>query len=211
MHTSKPWDVPPMWNGDTVYILGGSPSLASENLSLIHNKRCIGVNDSFRLGSWVDVCWFGDERWLDWNRKCLRKFGGVKACCVPSLLTKPPIQGIKVLDRGRPQGIETRRGIVSWNNNSGGSAINLAYHLGAKRIVLLGFSMKVINGKDNWHDLHHVHSKENDSQYPVFLEAFSVICREAYKLGIVLINSTMDSAIPEKLMPKIPLEVVVRG
>ena len=59
------------------------------------------------------------------------------------------------MGRGKPAGIETRAGFVSWNSNTGVSAISLAYHLGVRTIVLLGFDMKNdADGNSNYHDDH---------------------------------------------------------
>lgn len=199
------WNVPRMWEGASVYILGGGYSLLGEKLELIHDKRVIGVNTSFMLGDWVDVCWFGDTRWYDWNTVDLSEFGGLKACCCGALMDKPEV---KVLKRGKSMGIDIRPNFVSWNRSSGSSAINLAVHLGAKRIVLLGFDMKSNDrGEDNWHDLHKV--KAHYNSYPRFLEAFPLIRKDAVDLGVEIINSTMCSLIPEDIFPKIPLEEIV--
>lgn len=195
-----------MWDGATVYILGGGYSLLEEKLELIHNKRVIGVNTSFMLGDWVDVCWFGDARWYEWNIVDLSEFGGLKACCCGALMDKPEV---KVLKRGKSMGIDPRPNFVSWNRSSGGSAINLAVHFGAKRIVLLGFDMKPSDnqGENNWHNLHKV--KAHYNSFPRFLEAFPHIGKDAEDLSIEIINSTMCSLIPEDIFSKIPLEEVV--
>ena len=200
------WTVPKMWLDSTAYILGGAPSLLKENLSLIHNERVIGVNDAFRLGDWVDVCWFGDVRWFDWNKEELKKFKGLVACCCPRLADKN--DWVKVLSRGKPQGIEPRPDFISWNKSSGGSAINLAIHFGVRRVVLLGYDMKPNeDGKDNWHDNHKV--KNNTTlPYPRFLQSFPIIVRDAERMGVEIINTSMDSLIDEKYVRKMPLEEV---
>lgn len=200
------WNVPRMWDGAAVYILGGGYSLLDEKLELIHNKRVIGVNTSFMLGDWVDVCWWSDPCWYEWNVVDLSEFGGLKACCCRALIDKP---GVKVLNRGKSMGIDHRTNFISWNRSSGGSAINLAVHLGAKRIVLLGFDMKPSDdkGEDNWHNLHKV---KKYPPYHRFLESFPHIKKDAGNLGVEIINSTMCSLIPEDIFPKIPLEEVVK-
>ena len=60
MKREDAWIPPQIWKGQTVFILGGGPSLNEANLDLIHDRRVIGVNNAYQLGSWVDVCWFGD-------------------------------------------------------------------------------------------------------------------------------------------------------
>jgi hypothetical protein len=196
-----------MWEGATVYILGGGHSLLDEKLELVHDKRVIGVNTSFMLGDWVDVCWWGDPPWYDWNIIGLSEFGGLKACCCKSLMNKPEVKVLK-RSKDKPMGIDLRPNFVSWNKSSGSSAINLAVHFGAKKIVLLGFDMRPSDrGEDNWHDLHKV--KSPYTPYSEFLKAFPYIKKDARNLGVEIINSTMCSLISEDIFPKISLEEVV--
>ena len=57
-------------------------------------------------------------------------------------------------DRRKGPGISTNPKAICWNKNSGGSAINLAYHLGGSEstVYLFGFDMsKGPNGEGNWH------------------------------------------------------------
>ncbi len=192
------WHCPKFWDGATVFILGGGPSLAKLNLELIHDHRCIGVNNAYQLGNWVDAMWFGDSRWYEWHWKRLLKFGGLKACCVPRLDGFP---GIKVFARGKVKGIDDRNGRVSWNGNSGASAINFAYHTGARRIVLLGFDMRRVDGQANWHFDHP--SPEKDP-YQRFLRCFPDIAKDAKRLGLMILNATPESGLT--LFPMARLE-----
>ena len=60
MKSHEMWKPPKIWKGGTAYIIGGGPSVNDADLSLIHDRRVIGVNNAYSLGGWVDVCWFGD-------------------------------------------------------------------------------------------------------------------------------------------------------
>ncbi len=201
------WKIPRIWEGATAYILGGGSSLLKENLELIHNERVIGINNSFMMGDWVDVCWWGDPRWFDWNEKELAEFGGLKVCCCASLMQR---QGVKVVRRGKPMGLELRPDFISWNKSSGGSGVDLAVHLGASKVVLLGFDMhyEEKTGNNNWHDLHKVKQHSFDP-YPRFMESFAHIRKDAQERGVEMINSTMNSSIPEACIKKKPLEEVI--
>lgn len=206
----RAWKVPRIWPDSIVYILGGGVSLKGENLSLIHNERVIGANDAFLLGDWVDVCWFGDARWYEWNKDKLLNFAGLKICCCPGLKAK----GIKVIGRNgnRSEGITTNPYHISWNRCTGSSAINLAYLFGAKTIVLLGFDMKQTDGKDNWHDNHKIKNPSSNipnSPYNRYLKSFIAIKQDAEKLGVKIINATVDSAITQ--FEKKCLEEVIGG
>lgn len=201
------WKVPKMWKGQTVFIVGGGPSLNRLDLSLIHDKRCIGVNNAYMLGDWIDLCWFGDSRWLEWHstyRKFVdgwREFAGIRASCVARVRDHKDIKYVE-LSHDKPMGIETNPSKVSWNKTSGSSAINIAYHLGAKRIVLLGFDMQIVDTKQNWHN-DHVTQGDRVNPYPRFMKAWKPLTDDLKKLGVELINCCMDSAIPEEFVKRV--------
>jgi len=199
------WVIPELWPNSTVYIIGGGPSVLNTNLPLIHSKRVIGVNCAFSLGAWVDLCYFGDGRWYHWNHKELRSFGGLKVTCFAGANVEQ-WPGVMQVRRGKPEGIDTRKRHLSWNKNSGGSAINLAYHLGAKRIVLIGYDMKVDeNENHNWHTKYvGKHTPPIKIYENRFLACYKTIKRDADKLGIEILNTNPDSALLE--FPFVKLE-----
>ena len=196
------WKIPKIWMNDTVYILGGGPSLNDTNLDLIHDRHVIGVNNAYLHGSWVDICWFGDCRWYQWHKEGLRDYPGLVVTCCTTLAGST--KRVKVVTRGDPRGIDRRPDRVSWNRNSGASAINFAYHLGAKRIVLLGYDMRRVNDRTNWHEDHPCPQK---NPYPMFLKVFPEIKRDADKLGLEILNATPDSALT--VFPMVDFEEVV--
>jgi len=185
------WKVPKIWPGEDVFILGGGPSLLDNDLSLIHNRKVIGVNDAYRLGTWVDVCWFGDWEWFRMHRKELAKFPGLIATHQQQC---KHMKSVKVL-QFREEGICDDPLYVARNRNSGGSAVNLAYHLGAKRIILLGFDMHLETGtkRSNWHDDNRCSPTEHS--YGVMLNCFKKIAEDAVQLGLTIINATPESSL----------------
>lgn len=194
MVTQKFSTVPKLWPNSTVFILGGGPSLPrslEEGGEALRRQRIIGVNDAFRLGHWVDVCWSGDCRWYDWNKDDLLAFPGLRFTCCPQTGCMP---GMIKIQRGKPKGIETRPDRVAWNRNSGASAINLAVHFGAKRIVLLGFDMAMKEGKHNWHT-HHQHSPPEDIYQRWYLDPFREIKLDLDKIDVECLNATPGSAL----------------
>jgi len=196
----EPWQVPCLWPHSTVFILGGGPSINQVDLNLIHNKNVIGVNNSYGhpIGKgkyiprdWVDICYFGDGRWWKWHKDNLKKFQGIICSSDGNMQVVDTVRWVKRGDHSI--GIETKNGYIAWNRCSGLSAINLAYHLGAKRVILLGFDMKAVDGKNNWHDDHPVHRSRNN--YLKYLSIIPDIKRDADKLGLEILNATKDSAI----------------
>lgn len=223
----KPWCATPMWEGEECVVIGGGssvpyqfgvpgdiihevmhgkrlPSAYSPYMeSLLKDKRVIGVNNAFRLGSWVDVLLFGDHAWyLTWKQKLFEWHGLIVTCANAfGHIEEQEAPGIKYLPRdgNKRWGISDDSSKLAWNNNSGAAAISLAAHFGVKRVVLLGFDMRL--GEDNsshWHEPHRLVEGTPKKPTPPFqrhLMGFPQIAKDAEKRGIEIINASPDSAI----------------
>ena len=220
------WQVPLMWEGGDVWVLGGGPSLTkqfdipdeviqkvlskealpsaySPYLAPIHDKHAIGINAAFLIGDWIDMMFFGDKGWWLVNRERLAEFPGLKVSCHPKFNSNEFItERIKYLprDKEHSKGISSHPGKVSWNLNSGAAAISVAANAGAKRIILLGFDMKL--GEDNkqhWHALYGSAGRKviNPRRLPFHrhLRSFPEIAKDAKDRGIEILNACPDSKI----------------
>lgn len=197
------WTVPEIWPGGTCYILGGGPSLSRVPLERLHNRRVIAVNNAYQLGNWIDVTFYGDCRWFNWHGKALLEFPGLKVTACDSHVGKPGIRAVK--RRNAPFGIATNRNQLGWNLNSGACAINLAVHFGVKKIVLLGFDMRLIDDKHNWHEEHH--NRPNRDPYQRFLRPFPNIANDLETLGVECVNACPGSAL--EVFPIVEVEDVL--
>lgn len=208
------WEIPELWPGSTVFIIGGGPSLLQHDLSIIHNQRAIGVNHAFSLGPWIDICWFGDKQWLHTNIKKLNQFGGLIATCSTEIESRQR-KNIKYVGRSKQYGIEfKKRTHVAWNSNSGASAISLAYWLGARRVILLGFDMRIpADPAENTH-WHNEYEKKFErtgklfNPYPRFLKGWDFIVKDAAHIGLEIITCCADSALT--MIPFKPFEEICR-
>lgn len=188
------WKVPKIWNDATVFVLGGGPSLQNVDIESLRGKRVLAVNDSFKLGrNWIPAVWFSDCRWYTWNYPELMNFKGFILGCPPCKCEHTRLLKVKRADR---DGISENPEKVCWNKNSGSSAINVAYLLGASKIILLGYDMRVVNDAHNWHTNHN-HTPPKDIYERLFLPCFKKISEDAQRLGIEIINATPESAIQE--------------
>jgi len=149
------WRVPRILEGETVFVIGGGLSLDGFDWTPIHDFKIIGCNDAYLLGDWVDICYSGDNDWLRVHSKRAKykNFKGLKISCSPNPLPRSAA-GTKWLRRWQ-KGIVRKPERIAWNTNTGASAITLAVKMGATKIVLLGFDMKLgkKNGeyRNNWH------------------------------------------------------------
>ena len=181
-----------MWKGETAYIIGGGPSLKSFDFTRIERECAIGCNDAYRLGNWVSICYFGDKEWFELHqpRPEFQSFTGLKIACTPF-----PIPGVLSLERNLDDTLYLEGTKIGWFCNTGASAVNLAIRLGATKIVLLGFDMKLGNdGQSNWHP-NLVNPSPTGEVYANFKYRFNLLATLIKKLrpDVKVINANPDS------------------
>ncbi|MFP4018064.1 MAG: class I SAM-dependent methyltransferase [Bacteroidales bacterium] len=225
------WTVPRMWQNRDVYIIGGGSSVPlqfgvpediirkvekgelpvsvySPYMKAIHDKPVIGVNMAFKLGDWIDICFFGDKSFYDKNgiEKELEEFKGLKVGghrFYNSDAMKE--KGIHCLLRSKKRyGISDTPDTICWNGNSGAAAISIAVHAGAKRIILIGFDMYVSKTHSHWHNLY---GKSKTPPFKNHMKGFSQIAQDAEKIGVEIYNVSLHSSIPH--FPKVKIDDIL--
>ena len=100
--------------------------------------------------------------------------------------------GIKVIKSIDAPGLSCKQGVLHRGGNSGFQAVNLAYLMGAERIILLGFDMMPTDGKKHWFG-DHPDKMNVASSYPTFITAFNKVKPEQY--GIEIWNCSRRTAL----------------
>lgn len=193
----KRFRIPAEWKGETAVIFGGGPSLTSDQVTAAVDRgwRRIATNNAYRLDTNADVLVWGDQPWYFWNRKDLARHTGAYKLTWKYV---PPTRGFRfhVLRQGRSSApISEDPGTVT-ATNTGQGAMNVAYHFGASRIVLLGFDMGP--GKKNGNVIHNWHNLHRRSPSPTrYQEVFAPSIRAAAawlgKRGVEVVNCTPAS------------------
>lgn len=195
-----------MWEGETVFIIGGGPSLTGFDAGCLIDRRVIAVNCAYRLGQF-DMMFYGDPLFPSHFGQDLPKFGGLKVTVREEHVDRPGT--LVVLRQGHAHGLSTKPDLVHWNLSSGACAINLATLLGAKKIVLLGFDMHPVDGRNNWHN-HYImpdgsHAAVGD--YDRMAGRFPAIARDLEQMGVPCINACPSSSLD--CFPKCTIEEAV--
>lgn len=177
-----------IWNGDTVYIIGGGPSLKDFDWSRLSGKKIIAINRAFQVLPNADVLYWTDSRFYKWYKKEIDNFKGLKVTCRP-ILDNPG--DIIVLKPTSSLKFDDRMNTISSGNNSGFGAINLAIKLGAKKIYLLGYDMISYPNQTHWHDGYQI--THNHTIYDRMIVQFSFIAEDAKKMNIEIYNANLKS------------------
>lgn len=183
------WCVPKLWPGETAVCIGGGPSLMPEDVAWCRGRaRVIAVNDAYRIAPWADLLYACDAKWWRWHGG-VPTFTGLKATLEPA-----EFPGIRRLRRGPLLGLATAPDTLATGRNGGYQAINLAVHLGATRILLLGFDMRRIDGRAHWFGDHPVPSQP-DIHARAMLPCFDSLPGPLAARGVEVLNCTPGSAL----------------
>ena len=198
------WTPSPQWKGTDVFIIGGGPSLAGFDWKRLHAVHTIGCNSAFLLGAAVcNLCFFSDAQWFYAMERKLESFAGRVVTHSADIPRDHP--WVSVVGK-RDDGLH--RDALGYGGNSGCSAINLALLLGAKRVFLLGFDLKLGNAAQmNWHQ--HRVEPANADVFPKFLEGFQAIARDLPRVfpGCSIIN--LSSATALSVFPTQPVDSIL--
>ncbi len=204
--------VPRLWHGETAVVIGGGPSLTSEDVQLCRGKaRVIAVKEALELAPWADVLYACDEHWWRFHTG-MPSFTGLKFGLEPAPMYLKQYEqwpDVQLLRNTGMDGLELDPSGLKTGQNSGYQAIGLAVHLGVSRVVLLGFDMWTAgDGRQNWFQGHAGRRPyHHPTPYPVFHHFFQTIAEPLKATGVEVINCSRTSLL--RVFPMRPLEEVL--
>lgn len=195
--------VPCLWPEATVVCLGSGPSLTPADVDYCRGRaRVIAIKDAVRLAPWADALYgagadAGGDTW--WRRQGpALTFEGLRYCLDPKAAS-----WASVLAPGPVQGLTSDRRRLATGGHSGYSAINLAVHLGARRVVLLGYDLQATGGQDHFFGSHpHGHSRRA-LPFALFQHHFPSIRPALDARGVTVVNASRETALD--LFPRMPI------
>lgn len=187
------WTPTPLFAGQTVFILGGGPSLASTDLEAVDPARSIAVNVAGELLPRTAVLFSRCATWCEGNVDLLRGWPGLAVVTRARLAAKAPNVKIVAMER-RDTFPAPGHHAIRYGRSSGHAAVSLAVAMGARRIVLLGFDCRPVDGRTNWHDRY---AEARLAIYPEFARAWRGWHAAARRVGVEIVNATPGSATDE--------------
>jgi hypothetical protein len=188
--TLTPVRVPRLWPEATVAILAAGPSLAQADIDHCRNAaHVLAIKDAIRLAPWAEVLYACDKRWWRAHPET-RSFGGLKYG-IEAMPERPDVQ---ILRNTGEIGLELEPTGVRVGRNSGYQAINVAVHLGATTIVLLGYDMQPdAHGQHRWFGNHSYGGPT--PPYILFRERLATLVEPLQQVGVTVINCSPGSAL----------------
>lgn len=193
--------VPRLWPGATVICLATGPSLTREDVASCRGRaRVIAIKDAIQFAPWADVlygCGSDSSHWWPRHGDALAAYAGLRYTLDPA--AAPWAQ---VLQNTGETGLEADPSGLKTGRNSGYQSIGLAVHLGAARIVLLGYDLQP-DAADRDH-FFGAHPAKNRPPLEAFRPLFSQLVAPLAALGISIVNATRATALT--CFPRVSLE-----
>lgn len=204
-----PVRVPKLWPGETVVLIGGGSSLALSDVTYCRDKaKVIAIKEAYLLAPWADGLYAAEQKW--WRHyDGAPTFHGLKYAIEHDETIEtaewsawPDVQ---VLRNTGTEGLELDPTGLRTGFNSGYQALGLATHLGAAKVVLLGFDCwSGPDGQQNWFGRHPNHLP---SPYPLFLQAFASISEPLKAAGVEVVNASRFTVLTA--FPRVALEATL--
>ena len=139
---TTPYEILPLWIGETVCVLGAGPSLTPELAVATREHHCIAVNRAVTLAPWADMLVSIDGNWPEEasDYAGLRIVGNESE--IEGLHVKLPYEIVTLTD-----------GTVVHIRSNALAAIRIAAAIGATRILLYGFDTELYEQIHNYRGL----------------------------------------------------------
>lgn len=149
---------------------------------------------------WADIMYAADANFWKYNQEVVQNFNGRKI----SITARSMNYGAREIwpaSDNEAKGLG--RALIHRGLNSGYQAINLAYLLGAKTIVLLGYDMAHTFGRRHCH-ADHPHPLGNAEGVDAWLPRFDQLAADLLSVGVSVVNCTRYSRL--KCFPRLTIE-----
>lgn len=178
-------------------IVASGPSLTKGDCQLVsryrHEDKCrvIVVNDNWRMVPNADALYACDLKWWihHWNDI---EFDGAKYTQDEQAARRFDLNHVYCVTEG--VGLCLHPGTIHGGSNSGYQAINLAYHFGARRILLLGYDFQWTGGTPHWFG-EHPRPLNQPTGLGGWIKNFTPLKDDLEAQGVRVVNCTRETAL----------------
>lgn len=190
------------WSGGSVVILASGPSLTVEQCEAVRawrdaasDRYAIAINTTFRRAPFADIVYACDGEYWRAIENGVRYIDEVLGTFQKSQLWTQDRKaaddfGLRYIESLRAPGLSRDPSRIHQGNNSGYQCINIAYHAGARRIILLGFDCK----PGHWHKPH-PSPLSNSAPVERWKREFRALASDLKGTGVDVVNCTPGSAL----------------
>lgn len=197
------------WEGETAFVLAGGASVKNLDLSPLKGRRVIAINSAVLAWPEADILFFADARWWsDPPTGWKADIGAFKGRFITTSGGGPP-DVTRLMKVDPSTGIANRPNQLALARTSVTGTINLAIHLGCRRVVLLGADGRHGNAGERHHHGATYPWPFIKGSFDLHAAEFKAVAPSIERHGVEVVNANPDSAI--SVWPKVPFEIAVRG
>jgi len=201
--------IPPGWSGETAVLIACGPSVTKAQIQTIKNAfyagncRVMVVNRAYEIAPFADAMYAADEAFWTAHIEIVRDthipllFCAERHPCEKwGLWWTPGPEGEANGSAAAGHmaiGISEDPSYIHFGLHSGFQALNVAFHLGAKRIVLVGYDAHHNGGKHFHED--HPEPMQNAAAPHMWLTPYTQAAPQLIAKGVEVINCSPGSAI----------------
>lgn len=192
------WRAEPLWGGETVVLVAGGKSLSLAQVRMVGIARANSFVRVIAINDAVYPCWFADAVYAC-DRQWLAEHDGVPGFDGRRITLKhqnnPVWEEADWLISTGPEGFEPDPGGLRTAGNSGYQALNLCAHLGASKVLLVGYDMRG-GAASHWFGEHPDGCRKNMTRpFEARAHHFVGLAEPLRERGIDVVNCTPGSAI----------------
>jgi hypothetical protein len=192
------WQVPPLWSGETAFVICGGPSLRGFDFDRLRGRRVFPLKESCLFTPWAEFMMFCDDIWLEQRRDLVEGFAGQ----VITMSTLCFGTRHHVLGRSGREGIDEDPRLARGSWTVLHYALNALLHLGVARAVLLGADMQAAaDGTTHYHKT--PEKKPDPVLYDNMLQSLATTVEPLHRLGVEVVNCTSGGRL--ELWPRMDL------
>jgi len=176
-----------------IFMIAGGPSLKGFDWNRLANKDCFAINRSYEVVPNAKFIYFADWDFFDRHKAGLLAHTGQICTGYAANLCKRRIEHPDVLEfkLTGADGLDKVSPGIRHGRNGGYASINAAYHLGYRRIYLLGYDMGRVEGQTHWHNGHP--RIDPESIYVTMMKHYANFAQPLKDAGVEVFNLNPDS------------------
>ena len=184
--------IPHKYRNKKFVLCATGPSLTAEVVEILRKYKddyiIFGINDSYRIIVFLDEHYACDEKWWStWGKDFREKYPALSSWAYADNAAE---YGVKVIKGFHNRGLSLRQDKIHYGANSGYQALNIAFLMGGRKFILVGYNMQRLKNKTHFFGDHQ--GMNNNSPYHLFKENFDTIQEPIKNL---VVNCTTNSAL----------------
>lgn len=190
-----------------MFIVGRGASLIGFDFDRLKNERVLAVNNAITHVPFAEgVVAIDFLTFIEPNYEYWKPIIKDKPIYVDTK-TESKYFNVVCMERSKIDGFEFKENRVATGSNSGYMAINVAYHLGARRVFLLGFDMKHINGQRYFDIPDFITPPDKYPYYDYCINEFKTLAKEIKNSDLKVYNCSLESEL--KCFDKVKISAVL--